>query len=67
MKNNKIDIVIEAFRHYIQLKEMTTMGSGQIAGSPESDPGNPPVFPGRKKTIYLRLGSRSRWMPKKPK
>jgi hypothetical protein len=73
MEKKKIDKVIEAFRHYINLKEegMVTggptnnVGGGQIAGTPEADPGNPPVFKKKKKNIYLGIGSRKRWM--KPK
>jgi hypothetical protein len=58
MENSKIDRVIQVFRNYIHLKEDTTLASGQIAGTPESDPGNPPVF----KRIYLGKLSRKRWM-----
>lgn len=62
MENSKIDRVIQVFRNYIHLKEDTTLASGQIAGTPESDPGNPPVFKNRKKRIYLGKLSRKRWM-----
>ena len=73
MEKKKIDRVIEAFRNYINLKEegvvggtpTNNVGSGHIAGTPEADPGNPPVFPKKKKNIYLGIGSRKRWM--KPK
>jgi hypothetical protein len=71
MEKNKIDKVVEAFRNYIKLKEDGIVGtpptnnlsSGKIAGTPQADPGNPPVF--KKKDIYLGIGSRKRWM--KPK
>lgn len=69
MEKKKIDRVIEAFRHYINLKEegmvgapTNNVGGGQIAGTPEADPGNPPVFTKKKKNIYLGIGSRKRWM-----
>lgn len=69
MEKKKIDKVIEAFRNYISLKEdgmmggpTNNVGGGQIAGTPEADPGNPPVFKGKKKHIYLGIGSRKRWM-----
>ena len=69
MEKNKIDRIIEAFRNYINLKEegivsgpTNNVGAGNIAGTPESDPGNPPVFKKKKKNIYLGIGSRKRWM-----
>lgn len=72
MEKKKIDKVIEAFRSYINLKEegmvigpTNNVGDGKIAGTPQADPGNPPVFSGKKKNIYLGIGSRKRWM--KPK
>jgi hypothetical protein len=67
MEKKKIDRVIEAFRNYIDLKEeiANVVGTGNIAGTPQADPGNPPVFPKRKKNIYLGIGSRKKWM--KPK
>ncbi len=50
MEKKKIDKIIEAFRHYIQLKEdgiistpTNNVGSGNIAGTPQADPENPPV------------------------
>lgn len=69
MEKKKIDRIIEAFRHYINLKEegmvvgpTNNVGDGKIAGTPQADPGNPPVFPRKKKNIYLGIGSRKRWM-----
>lgn len=70
MEKKKIDIVIEAFRNYIELKEeggmvvgpTNNVGGGKIAGTPQADPANPPVFKKRKKGIYLGIGSRKRWM-----
>ena len=69
MKNSKIDKIIEAFRHYRNLKEdgmvvgpTNNVGGTNIAGTPEADPGNPPVFPKKKKNIYLGIGSRKKWM-----
>jgi hypothetical protein len=69
MEKKKIDRIIEAFRHSIQLKEegmvagpTNNVGSGNIAGTPEADPGNPPVFRNKKKNIYLGIGSRKKWM-----
>jgi hypothetical protein len=71
MKNNKLEKIINAFR---QLKEdgmvvggpTNSVGGGKIAGTPQADPGNPPVFKNKKNSIYLGLlGSRKKWM--KPK
>ncbi len=72
MEKKKIDRIIEAFRNYKTLKEQgivsaptNNVGSGNIAGTPEADPGNPPVFKKKKKNIYLGIGSRKRWMTPK--
>ncbi len=62
MEKKKIDRIIEAFRNYIYLKEdsmvigpTNSVGGGKIAGTPQSDPGNPPVD--------LRKGRRRYWNP----
>jgi len=64
MEKKKIDKIIEAFRNYKNLKEeiANVVGTGNIAGTPEADPGNPPVFKNKKKNIYLGIGSRKKWM-----
>jgi hypothetical protein len=69
MEKKKIDKIIEVFRNYINFKEevmssapTNNVGGGNIAGTPEADPGNPPVFKKKKKNIYLGIGSRKRWM-----
>ena len=58
MEKKKIDKIIEAFRHYRQLKEdgggmvvgpTNNVGGGKIAGTPQADPGNPPVFRKKRK------------------
>ena len=56
MEKKKIDKIIEAFRNYINIKEemmssgpTNSLGPGKIAGTPEADPGNPPVFMKKKK------------------
>lgn len=60
MENKKIDKIIEAFRNYINLKEdgvisgpTNNVGSGNIAGTPQTDPGNPPVDLRRRKERKL--------------
>lgn len=59
MKQEKINKIIEAFRNYRQLKEegviANNVGDGKIAGTPQADPGNPPVD--------LRKGRRRYWNP----
>jgi hypothetical protein len=66
MEKNKLDKIIEAFRHHRYLKEegiiANNVSGGNIAGTPQADPGNPPVFPKRKKRIYLGLLSRKKWL-----
>jgi hypothetical protein len=60
MENKKIDKIIEAFRNYINLKEdgvisgpTNNVGSGNIAGTPQTDHGNPPVDLRRRKERKL--------------
>jgi hypothetical protein len=47
MKKKKIDSIIEAVRKRKLLKEegviANNVGDGKIAGTPQADPGNPPV------------------------
>lgn len=66
MEKKKIDWIISIVREEMMSAGPTNnVGSGNIAGTPEADPGNPPVFRNKKKNIYLGIGSRKRWM--KPK
>lgn len=65
MKNNKIDKVINYFRH---LREdamvvggpTNSLAGGKIAGTVEAGD-NPPVRKG-KKNIYMGIGSRAKWL-----
>ena len=41
---------------------VNNVGGGQISGTPEADPGNPPVNKKKKKNIYLGIGSRTQWL-----
>jgi hypothetical protein len=63
-KKNKIDRIIDIIRENMVVAAGPTnnVGGGQIAGTPQADPGNPPVFRSKKKNIYLGLGSRSKWL-----
>jgi hypothetical protein len=65
---DKVDRLIETIR---LLKEegvgmsagpTNSVGGGNIAGTPEADPGNPPVSRKKKKNIYLGLLSRTPWL-----
>jgi hypothetical protein len=63
---NKIDKLIETVR-LLKEEGMTVgptnnVGDGKIAGTPEADPGNPPVSFKKKKNIYLGLLSRTPWL-----
>jgi hypothetical protein len=72
MEKKKIDRIIEAFRNYRFLKEEgMVVGTGGFTGS--ADPKGPtsgfdPVMglTKRKKYASLGIGSRKRWMRKKP-
>jgi hypothetical protein len=61
MKIDKIDRLINYIREDIAMSSLPTnnVGSGKIAGTPEADPGNPPVRK-RKKYIYQK-NSRILW------
>lgn len=66
MEKKKLDWIISIVREEMMSAGPTNnVGSGNIAGTSEADPGNPPVFRNKKKNIYLGIGSRKRWM--KPK
>jgi len=63
---DKVDRLIETIR---LLKEegmsagpTNSVGGGNIAGTPEADPGNPPVSRKKKNNIYLGLLSRTPWL-----
>lgn len=63
MQKKKIDIIIETFRKYRLLREEGIVGSaitnnvgdGNIGGTPQADPNNPPVD--------LRKGRKRYWNP----
>ena len=61
MERDKIDRIINYIREDMAISSLPTnnVGSGNIAGTPESDPGNPPVRK-RKKYIYQK-NSRKLW------
>ena len=52
-----IDII-----HNLNEEPVNNVGGGQISGTPEADPGNPPVNKKKKKNIYLGIGSRTQWL-----
>jgi hypothetical protein len=53
----------KTFQQFWEEVPANNIGAGKIAGSPEADPGNPPVRKKkRKKYASLGCGSRKRWM-----
>ena len=66
MDRKKIDWIISIIREEMVTSSPTNnVGSGKIAGTPQADPANPPVFVKKKKNIYLGIGSRKKWMQPK--
>lgn len=67
MKNSKIEKIISYIREEIGAISIPTnnVGDGKIAGTPEADPGNPPVkLTGRKTKKYIYgKGYRKLWKP----
>lgn len=63
---DKIIFIIRELKEEAIGPPTNNVGSGNIAGTPEADPGNPPVFPGkRKKYAFLGKGSRKNWILKR--
>lgn len=67
MKIDKVDRLINYIREDMAMSALPTnnVGDGKIAGTPEADPGNPPVkLTGRKKKKYIYgKGYRNLWKP----
>jgi len=59
MKRELLDKIISYIREELGALPTNNVGSGNIAGTPEADPGNPPVRK-RKKYIYQK-NSRKLW------
>jgi hypothetical protein len=59
MKKELLDKIISYIREELGALPTNNVGSGNIAGTPEADPGNPPVRK-RKKYIYQK-NSRKLW------
>ena len=51
----------KTFFDFMEEAPVNNVGGGAIAGTPEADPGNPPVNK-KKKNIYLGLLSRTSWL-----
>ena len=56
--------VKKTFSSFMEEAPVNNVGGGAIAGTPEADPGNPPVYnkKKKKKNIYLGTGSRKFWL-----
>lgn len=56
MKNPKLDLILNIIREDMAVNNVS---GGKIAGTPEADPGNPPVNK-RKKKKFIFFGPKSR-------
>jgi|LauGreDrversion4_2_1035121.scaffolds.fasta_scaffold261553_2 hypothetical protein len=62
MKRELLDKIISYIREELGALPTNNVGSGNIAGTPEADPGNPPVrLTGRKKKYIYQKNSRKLW------
>lgn len=64
MDNSKLDRIINIIREDMTggAVPVNNVSGGKIAGTPASDPGNPPVFRKKKKRIFLGPKSRTSWL-----
>ncbi len=62
MKRTKLDAIINIIKEDMGVSSVpvNNVSGGKIAGTPEADPGNPPVK--KKKTIFLGPKSRTTWI-----
>ena len=56
MESSKLDLIINIIREEMAVNNVS---GGNIAGTPEADPGNPPV---KKRRLYLGKKSRTPWL-----
>ena len=60
MEHSKLDLIINIIREEMVVNNVS---GGNIAGTPEADPGNPPVDRKKKrKPIFLGPKSRTAWL-----
>lgn len=62
--NNKIDRLINFIREEMAALPTNNVGSGNIAGTPEADPGNPPVKKRKRNKYIFGKGYRKLWQQK---
>lgn len=64
MENSKLNKIINIIREEIASGgvPVNNVSGGKIAGTPAADPGNPPVFRKKKKSIFLGPKSRTAWL-----
>ncbi len=63
MFGNIKDTLMKTFKEFMnEDAPVNNVGGGQISGTPEADPGNPPVNKKKKKNIYLGKLSRTSWL-----
>lgn len=64
MDKSKIDFIINIIKENMAggVTPVNNVSGGKIAGTPESDPGNPPVDKKKRKHIFLGPKSRTTWI-----
>lgn len=62
MKKSKLDLIINIIKEEMGSSSVpvNNVSGGKIAGTPEADPGNPPVK--KRKHIFLGPKSRTTWI-----
>lgn len=65
MEKSKLDVLINIIREDMAggVVPVNNVSGGKIAGTPDADPGNPPVNKRKKgKSIFLGPNSRTAWI-----
>lgn len=63
MEEAKLDLIINIIREEMSGSvPVNNVSGGKISGTPASDPGNPPIFRKKKKSIFLGPKSRTMWI-----
>jgi len=64
MDKSKLDRILNIFREEMSGggPPVSNVSGGEIAGTPATDPGNPPIFRKKRKPIFLGPKSRTPWL-----
>lgn len=63
MEHSKLDLIINIIREEMSGgPPVSNVSGGNIAGTPATDPGNPPVSKKKRKPIFLGPKSRTSWL-----